>query len=125
MSAPGIAKRIASVTTFHRNDKILTQQNLLARDKTKTLHKTQFSKIKTHLKLSSKSVGQGRGGMEGTMRLSKKTIPTWKSFVKNSMIRFCVHDTLYDTLENYKGNLKFMRNKKQYLMKNEIYLLFF
>lgn len=59
------------------------------------------------------------------MRLSKKTIPTWKSFVKNSMIRFCVHDTLYDTLENYKGNLKFMRNKKQYLMKNEIYLLFF
>lgn len=41
------------------------------------------------------------------------------------MIRFCVHDTLYDTLENYKGNLKFMRNKKPYLMKKEIYLLFF
>ena len=40
------------------------------------------------------------------------------------MIRFCVHDTLYDTLENYKGNLKFMRNKMPYLIKKEIYLLF-
>ena len=35
MNMAGIAKGIASVTTFHRNDKILTQQNLLARDKTK------------------------------------------------------------------------------------------
>ena len=32
---------------------------------------TIFSKIKTHLKLSSKSVGQGRGGMEGTVRPSQ------------------------------------------------------
>ena len=39
--------------------------------KTKTLHKTLLSKIKIHLKLSSKSVGQGRGGMEGTVRPSQ------------------------------------------------------
>ena len=49
------------------------RQNIPTRDmaKTKTLHKTQFSKIKVHLKLKHKSVGQGRGGMEGTMRPSQ------------------------------------------------------
>ncbi|MBO5423002.1 MAG: hypothetical protein J6A06_04350 [Fibrobacteraceae bacterium] len=52
-------------------DKILTQQNLLARDKTKTLHKTQFSKIKARIKLSRNSVDQGRGGLEGTVRPSQ------------------------------------------------------
>ena len=33
--------------------------------------KTSFSKIKVHLKLRHKSVGQGRGGMEGTVRPSQ------------------------------------------------------
>jgi hypothetical protein len=32
---------------------------------------TIFSKIKAHLKLKHKSVGQGRGGMEGTVRPSQ------------------------------------------------------
>ena len=52
---------------FHRES-----QNIPARDKAKTKipSKTIFSKIKTHLKLSSKSVGQGRGGLEGTVRPS-------------------------------------------------------
>ncbi|MBO5423550.1 MAG: hypothetical protein J6A06_07165 [Fibrobacteraceae bacterium] len=89
MNAAGIAKGIASVTTFHRNDKnrehvssrvTRTTGKTRTRDKTypqetkrktKILRKTQFSKIKTHLKLSSKSVGQGRGGLEGTVRPSQ------------------------------------------------------
>ena len=33
--------------------------------------KTTFSNIKVHFKLSSKSVGQGRGGLEGTVRPSQ------------------------------------------------------
>ena len=45
MNAAGIVKGIASVTTFHRHEK-------------------------AHLKLSCKSVGQGREGMEGTVRSS-------------------------------------------------------
>ena len=89
MNAAGIAKGIASVTTFHRNDKnrehvssrvTRTTGKTRTRDKTypqetkrktKTLHKTQFSKIQAHLKLKHKSVGQGRGGMEGTVRPSQ------------------------------------------------------
>ena len=53
-------EEIASVTTFPRNDK--------PQAKRKIPRKTQFSKNKTHLKLSSKSIGQGRGGLEGTVR---------------------------------------------------------
>ena len=45
MNAAGIVKGIASVTTFHRHEK-------------------------AHLKLSRKSVGQGRGGLERTVRPS-------------------------------------------------------
>ena len=82
-----VSNKIASVTMFHRNDKnraisvelvrrwphraFSTARNDKPHAKTKTLHKTQFSKIKTHLKLSSKSVGQGRGGLEGTVRPSQ------------------------------------------------------
>ena len=39
--------------------------------KTKPQNKTQFSKIKVRLKLRQKSVGQGRGGLEGTVRPSQ------------------------------------------------------
>ena len=40
-------------------------------DKKKNSCQTILSKIKSHLKLSSKSVGQGRGGLEGTARPSQ------------------------------------------------------
>ena len=67
-----ICNEIASVVSLHRNDKTRSQQNVLASDKkTENLHKTQFSKIKIHLKLSCESVGQGRGGLEGTVRPSQ------------------------------------------------------
>lgn|GEM_PF-4190784 len=53
--------------------------------------------------------------MEGSVRTSKN-YSNLEYFCKKSMIRF----SAYDTLENYKGNLKFMQNKKPYLMKKEI-----
>jgi hypothetical protein len=43
----------------------------VAKAKTKIPSKTLISKIKTHLKLSCESVGQGRGGMEWTVRPSQ------------------------------------------------------
>jgi hypothetical protein len=46
MNMAGIAKEIASVVSLHRNEK-------------------------AHLKLRQKSVGQGRGGLEGTVRPSQ------------------------------------------------------
>ena len=39
--------------------------------KTKIPCKQYFQKIKTHLKLSRISIGQGRGGLEGTVRPSQ------------------------------------------------------
>ena len=100
------------VTRIGKGKKIVIANNII---KNQSSHKIKQQKRRPR---------KGRLGGDRTA-FEKKTILTWKSFVKNSMIRFCVHDTLYDTLENYKGNLKFMRNKKPYLMKNEIYLLFF
>jgi hypothetical protein len=43
----------------------------VATEKTKPQNKTQFSKIKAHLKLRSKSVSQRRGGLEGSVRPSQ------------------------------------------------------
>jgi hypothetical protein len=43
-------------------------------DKKKNSFQTILSKIKAHLKLKHKSVGQGRGGLEGTVRPSKKKL---------------------------------------------------
>ena len=54
--------------TKHAHNKTRLQ---VAKEKTKPQNKTQFSKIKAHLKLSCESVDQGRGGLEGTVRPSQ------------------------------------------------------
>ena len=106
-------------------DKILTQQNLLARDKTKTLHKTQFSKIKARIKLSRNSVDQGRGGLEGTVRPSqlragsppKKKIAKEKISPRERSVAICLqwdcfhHATLETSLARGRLTFKFCNKK--------------
>ncbi|MEE1276220.1 MAG: hypothetical protein UHC59_04430, partial [Fibrobacteraceae bacterium] len=63
----GFAKKSSTA----RNDKKRRQKLRVTMQKNKIPRKTTFLNIKVHLKLSCNSVGQERGGLEGTVRPSQ------------------------------------------------------
>ena len=73
-----VGNEIASVISLHRGRQNTFTTKLARKRQEPHVRtaitfpsKTSFSKNKSHLKLSSKSVGQGRGGLEGTVRPSQ------------------------------------------------------